>query len=103
VDRTRSSRASGASATCELSELPLSAHGIVESVQGATDLRRRLLEMGFCNGARVTAVRRAPLGDPVEFRLRGYNVSLRREEARCVKVLPDPPVAPELLGGNVPR
>ena len=33
--------------------------------------------MGFCNGAKVEVVRRAPLGDPIEFRLRGYHLSLR--------------------------
>jgi Fe2+ transport system protein FeoA len=98
LDRMRSGRAGGSSwAVCNLSDLPLSAHGVVDSVRGAGDLRRRLLEMGFYNGARVTAVRRAPLGDPVEFHLRGYNVSLRKEEARCVQVLPDPPLERELL------
>ena len=71
----------------KLSELPLWTEGIVESVAGPEEIRRRLLEMGFCNRARVTAIRRAPLGDPVEFRLRDYNVSLRRDEAECILVL----------------
>jgi Fe2+ transport system protein FeoA len=69
-----------------LSELPLWTEGIVESVQGPADLRRRLLEMGFCNRAEVTPIRRAPLGDPLEFRLRGYYISLRKDEARWVLV-----------------
>jgi hypothetical protein len=43
----------------------------------------------------VTAIRRAPLGDPIEFFLRGYYVSLRTEEARCVLVSPIPPVSEE--------
>lgn len=55
---------------------------------GDTAVRRRLLEMGFCNGADVEVVRRAPLGDPIEFRLRGYCLSLRDEQAKHVKVLP---------------
>ncbi|GIW75016.1 MAG: hypothetical protein KatS3mg104_0079 [Phycisphaerae bacterium] len=50
------------------------------------DLKRRLLEMGFCNGASVECIRRAPLGDPIEFKLRGYNLSLRSDQARYVKV-----------------
>ena len=52
------------------------------------ELRRRLLEMGFCNGACVEIVRRAPLGDPIEFRLRGYYLSLRDEQAKHVVILP---------------
>jgi ferrous iron transport protein A len=44
--------------------------------------------MGFCNGASVEVIRRAPLGDPIEFRLRGYSLSLREEQARHVTVAP---------------
>ena len=78
-----------------LSELPPWTVAIVESVHGARDLRRRLLEMGFCNRTMVTVIRRAPLGDPIEFFLRGYYVSLRTEEARCVLVSPIPPASEE--------
>ena len=78
-----------------LSELPPWSVAIVESVHGAEDLRRRLLEMGFCNRTTVTAIRRAPLGDPLEFFLRGYYVSLRSEEARCILVSPIPPPSPD--------
>ncbi len=70
-----------------LSDLPLGTGARVDSVSGAEDLRRRLLEMGFCNRAVVTAIRRAPLGDPTEFSVRGYFVSLRRDEAGCVLVV----------------
>ena len=45
--------------------------------------------MGFCNGASVEVIRRAPLGDPIEFRLRGYHLSLREEQARHVLVVAD--------------
>ncbi len=55
---------------------------------GDAELRRRLLEMGFCNGASVEVVRRAPLGDPIEFRLRGYHLSLREEQAAHVQIVP---------------
>ena len=74
-----------------LSDLALRTEGLVDSVRGTSDLRRRLLEMGFCNHARVTVIRRAPLGDPIEYRLRGYYVSLRKAEARCVLVVPQSP------------
>jgi ferrous iron transport protein A len=60
--------------------------GQVVSVGGDNDLRRRLLEMGFCNGATVEVVRRAPMGDPIEFKLRGYHLSLRSDQAKCVNV-----------------
>ncbi len=79
--------------TGRLSELPLWTPAVVESVDGPFELRRRLLEMGFCNQTAVTAIRRAPLGDPVAFRLRGYYVSLRKEEAECVLVSAQPVAA----------
>lgn len=72
--------------TCTLNTLGVGCRACVVSVGGDTDLRRRLLEMGFCNGAEVEVVRRAPLGDPIEFRLRGYHLSLRDEQAKHVKV-----------------
>jgi ferrous iron transport protein A len=72
--------------TCSLNRLAIGACGSVVSVSGDPELRRRLLEMGFCNGAAVEVVRRAPLGDPIEFRLRGYCLSLRKEQARHVKI-----------------
>ena len=58
----------------------------VISVSGEREFRRRLLEMGFCNGVCVEMIRRAPFGDPIEFRLRGYNLSLRHEQAKHVLV-----------------
>jgi Fe2+ transport system protein FeoA len=73
---------------CCLSELAIGCRGCVVSVGGDPEMRRRLLEMGFCNGACIEAVRRAPLGDPIEFRLRGYSLSLRDEQAKNVIVLP---------------
>ena len=72
--------------TCCLHELQQGRRGRVVSVLGDTDVRRRLLEMGFCNGACVEMVRRAPLGDPIEYRLRGYCVSLRSEQASQIKI-----------------
>lgn len=79
---------SSASQPCFLSELGIGCRGCVVSVGGDPEVKRRLLEMGFCNGACVEVVRRAPLRDPIEFRLRGYFLSLRDEQARHVVVLP---------------
>ena len=47
---------------------------------------QRLMEMGFVEGATVEVVRLAPLGDPIEVRLSGYLVSLRKHEARTIAV-----------------
>jgi len=73
----------------QLDQLLVGSAGQVSSVGGEPDLRRRLLEMGFCNGAHVQVVRKAPLGDPIEYKLRGYHLSLRAEQARHVTVHAD--------------
>ena len=75
--------------TCPLHQVGIGCHGKVVSVGGDSHLRRRLLEMGFCNGARVEVIRRAPLGDPIEFKLRGYHLSLRADQAKFVLVSQD--------------
>ena len=51
--------------------------------------RRRLLEMGFVSGTTLRFVRSAPLGDPVQVEVRGYQLSLRRAEARGILVRPE--------------
>jgi Fe2+ transport system protein FeoA len=77
---------SGSVQTCGLNKLGVGCQGQVISVGGDHDIRRRLLEMGFVNGATVEVVRRAPLGDPIEFRLRGYHLSLRSDQASFVQI-----------------
>jgi ferrous iron transport protein A len=72
--------------SCPLNKVGIGCGGTVVSVGGDRDLRRRLLEMGFCNGAHVNVIRRAPLGDPIEFRLRGYHLSLRADQAKHVLI-----------------
>ena len=72
--------------TCRLNQLGIGCRGCVVAVGGDSDLRRRLLEMGFTSGADVQVIRRAPLGDPIEFRLRGYCLSLRDEQAQHVTI-----------------
>lgn len=75
--------------TISLNHLSVGKCGRVVSVAGEQELRRRLLEMGFCNGARVEVIRRAPLGDPIEYRLRGYHLSLREAQAKSIRIQPD--------------
>jgi len=72
--------------SCLLSELLVGGRGQVIEISGDPELRRRLLEMGLCTGVSVEAIRRAPMGDPVEFLVRGYHLSLRDEQARHVRV-----------------
>ncbi len=69
-----------------LSELPVGRSARVEQVEGQLPLARRLADLGFLPGTRITALRRAPLGDPVEFELRGCRLCLRRSEAECIRV-----------------
>ncbi len=54
--------------------------------QGA--IRQRLLEMGFIRGAALRVEKLAPLGDPMELVIKGYHLSLRREESSCILVAP---------------
>jgi ferrous iron transport protein A len=62
----------------------------VDSLDGPPGLVQRLLEMGLLDGEEVEVVRLAPLGDPMEVRLRDYCLSLRRSEAALVRVTPLP-------------
>lgn len=58
--------------------------GIVESITADGALKRHFLDMGITKGVIVTMERIAPFGDPVAVRLRGYSLSLRREEAKKI-------------------
>lgn len=60
--------------------------GVVAEIALPAELRARLLEMGLTPGTPVQVVRYAPLGDPVEIKLRGSNLSLRRHEAEQIHV-----------------
>jgi ferrous iron transport protein B len=69
-----------------LSELNTGESAIIKKVKGIGSFRRRIQEMGFVEGKKVEVVKNAPLQDPVEYRLMGYNVSLRRQEAELIQV-----------------
>ncbi len=74
----------------KLSEMTAGGRARVCRVTLAGGARQRLLEMGLTPGAEFELVRFAPLGDPLEIRLRGYHLSLRRQEAESVEVEPLP-------------
>ena len=64
-----------------LSNLKAGNKGIVVRISGKGLVRRRILDMGIVKGTHIEVIRTAPLGDPVEFSLRGYNLTLRKAEA----------------------
>jgi ferrous iron transport protein A len=58
----------------------------VKKVGGDGPIRRRILDMGVTNGTGIEMVKSSPLGDPVEYKVRGYRLSLRKAEARMIEV-----------------
>ena len=71
-----------------LDELEIGRSARVLTVGGEGALRRHLLDMGLTPKTVVTVRKRAPLGDPIELRLRGYELTLRAEDAREITVEP---------------
>ncbi len=69
-----------------LADLEPSEKASIVRVGGRAAANKRLMEMGLTRGAEVAVLRVAPLGDPVEVEIRGYNLSLRKAEARAVEV-----------------
>ena len=66
--------------------LPLGQNAVITSVGGEGPLRCRLLDMGRIPKTAVRVEKVAPLGDPIELRVRGYALSLRKEDARNIEV-----------------
>jgi ferrous iron transport protein B len=62
--------------------------GVIVKVKGRGAFRRRIIEMGFVVGRVVEVIKKAPLQDPIEYNIMGYNVSLRSSEACLIEVLP---------------
>ncbi len=69
-----------------LSAFVVGEHGKITKVSGEGRIRRRLFDMGVTPGAEVLLRKRAPLGDPIEVTIRGYELTLRKCEADCVEV-----------------
>jgi Fe2+ transport system protein FeoA len=67
-----------------LADLKCSESACIHSVTGTDGLSQRLAEIGFTHGQSVQVIRFAPLGDPIQVRIRGFNVALRKNEARRV-------------------
>jgi len=69
-----------------LSEMGIGAKGEILSILAEGEIRRRILDMGLVSGVKFRVVRVAPLGDPIEIRLKGFHLSLRKEEAAFIAV-----------------
>ncbi len=69
-----------------LDELKIGEGGTITAVGGEGALRCRLLDMGLTPRAKVTLQKVAPMGDPIEIRVRGYELTLRVEDARKIEV-----------------
>ena len=69
-----------------LADLQVGQQARVVRVEGADEISLRLLEMGLTPGTTVRCLGRAPLGDPLEFEVRGYRLSVRKSEAERVEI-----------------
>ena len=69
-----------------LDQLPVGSTAVIRAVGGEGVLRRRLLDMGLTPKTKVTLRKTAPMGDPVELYLRGYSLTLRKEEGAKILV-----------------
>ena len=70
-----------------LSELKTGESAVITKVKGYGAFRKRLNEMGFVRGKVVKAVKNAPLNDPIEYAIMGYEISLRRQEAAFIEIV----------------
>ena len=68
----------------KLDEFKIGEKGVVTMVEGEGRVRRRLLDMGITPGANIVLKKKAPLGDPIEINVRGYELTLRKDEACLV-------------------
>ena len=69
-----------------LTNLPVGTDARVTAVNGSGGVTRRLMEMGVIPGVAVQVVKMAPFGDPIEVRVRGYSLAMRRSEADAIEV-----------------
>ena len=69
-----------------LTNLPIGATAKVVAVKGNNAISRRLMEMGVVPGVSVRVIKSAPFGDPLEIRVRGYHLAMRKNEADAIEV-----------------
>jgi Fe2+ transport system protein FeoA len=83
-----------------LNQLECGQKARIVKINLAGDLRRKLSDMGMVNGAEIQFERAAPLGDPLEIKVKGYALSLRKEIASQITVLPEDMKLTEVLQGT---
>ena len=69
-----------------LKDIPVGGHAVIIKLNGAGALKRRIMDMGLTKGTEVTVRKVAPLGDPMELTVRGYELSLRKADAETIEV-----------------
>ena len=69
-----------------LKDFKVGQEGVIKAVNGEGRVRRRLFDMGVTPGANVVMRKKAPLGDPIEVTIRGYELTLRKDEAQLVEM-----------------
>jgi ferrous iron transport protein A len=69
-----------------LAHLPIGGEGRVLSIEGNNPISKRLMEMGIVPGVAVKVIKTAPFGCPMEVKVRGYHLALRRSEAETIQV-----------------
>ena len=70
-----------------LSELKTGEKGVIVKVLGHGGFRKRIVEMGFIKGKTVEVILNAPLKDPIKYKILGYEISLRRQEAEMIEIV----------------
>ena len=69
-----------------LNELKPGESGKIAKLEGAGALKRRIMDMGLTKGTEIRVTKVAPLGDPIELTVRGYELSIRKDEAAAIEV-----------------
>ena len=87
----------------KLSELKTGEKGVIIKVLGHGGFRRRIIEMGFIKGKTVEVVLNAPLKDPIKYKIMGYEVSLRRQEADMIEIVSRHRYLPRTYFAGYPR
>ncbi|MCP8323201.1 MAG: ferrous iron transport protein A [Candidatus Methylarchaceae archaeon HK02M2] len=69
-----------------LSKVKPSQNSLIVDIKGSRDTGRRIMDMGIVKGSEIEVIRRAPFGNPLEFKIRDYNLTLRKMEAEDIYV-----------------
>ena len=69
-----------------LREIPCGQTAVVLKIKGEGPVKRRIMDMGITSGVEIYVRKIAPLGDPMEVTVRGYELSIRKEDAECIEV-----------------